>query len=55
MTAWRAGRAPDANVDINAAAEIQQDLLPPRIAAVEGASVAGGVLPGYEVGGDFFD
>ena len=41
--------------DINAAAEIQQDLLPPRIAAVEGASVAGGVLPGYEVGGDFFD
>ena len=41
--------------DINAAAEIQQDLLPPRIATVEGASVAGGVLPGYEVGGDFFD
>jgi serine phosphatase RsbU (regulator of sigma subunit) len=41
--------------DINAAAEIQQDLLPPRIATVQGAQLAGGVLPGYEVGGDFFD
>jgi hypothetical protein len=41
--------------DINAAGEIQQDLLPPRIATVAGAHVAGGVLPGYEVGGDFFD
>lgn len=40
---------------INAAGEIQQDLLPPRIATVAGAHVAGGVLPGYEVGGDFFD
>ena len=37
------------------AAEIQQNLLPPRLARVEGADVAGGVLPGYEVGGDFFD
>jgi hypothetical protein len=41
--------------DIDAAAEIQQDLLPPRLASVEGAHVAAGVLPGYEVGGDFFD
>ncbi len=41
--------------EINAAAEIQQNLLPPRIATVEGAHIAGGVLPGYEVGGDFFD
>lgn len=41
--------------DINAAAEIQQNLLPPRIATVDGAHIAGGVLPGYEVGGDFFD
>jgi serine phosphatase RsbU (regulator of sigma subunit) len=40
---------------INPAAEVQQDLLPPRIATLTGASVAGGVLPGYEVGGDFFD
>jgi len=40
---------------IDAAAEIQQDLLPPRIATVEGAHIAAGVLPGYEVGGDFFD
>jgi len=37
------------------AAEIQQDLLPPRLAHVDGADVAGGVLPGYDVGGDFFD
>lgn len=40
---------------IQPAAEIQQNLLPPRLAQVEGASLAGGVLPGYEVGGDFFD
>lgn len=38
-----------------AAAEIQQNLLPPRLARVSGATLAGGVLPGYEVGGDFFD
>ncbi len=37
------------------AAEIQQNLLPPRIARVEGADIAGGVLPGYDAGGDFFD
>lgn len=37
------------------AAEVQQNLLPPRIARVSHADVAGGVLPGYEVGGDFFD
>ena len=41
--------------DIDPAAEIQQNLLPPRIAAFAGADVAGGVLPGYEIGGDFFD
>lgn len=38
-----------------AAAEIQQNLLPPRLARVTSATLAGGVLPGYEVGGDFFD
>ncbi len=38
-----------------AAAEIQQNLLPPRLARVEGADLAAGVLPGYDVGGDFFD
>lgn len=38
-----------------AAAEIQQNLLPPRLARISGAVLAGGVLPGYEVGGDFFD
>jgi serine phosphatase RsbU (regulator of sigma subunit) len=41
--------------DTHPAAEIQQDLLPPRLARVDGADVAGGVLPGYDVGGDFFD
>jgi hypothetical protein len=41
--------------DTSPAAEIQQNLLPPRLARVNGADVAGGVLPGYDVGGDFFD
>jgi len=41
--------------DIDPAAEIQQNLLPPRIASFAGAEVAGGVLPGYQIGGDFFD
>ena len=40
---------------VDPAAEIQQNLLPPRIATVSGYRVAGGVLPGYEIGGDFFD
>src|SRR6202046_433549 len=37
------------------AAEIQQNLLPPRIARVGGATLSGNVLPGYEIGGDWFD
>ena len=37
------------------AAEIQQNLFPPRIARIAGAQVAGGLLPTYEVGGDWFD
>jgi serine phosphatase RsbU (regulator of sigma subunit) len=37
------------------AAEVQQHLLPPRIARVAGAQVAGSLLPTYEVGGDWFD
>src|SRR5438270_6051930 len=41
--------------DTKPAAEIQQNLLPPRLARVSGAELAGGVLPGYDVGGDFFD
>src|SRR5205807_7627161 len=40
--------------DTKPAAEIQQNLLPPRLARVSGAELAGGVLPGYDVGGDFF-
>ena len=38
-----------------AAAEIQQNMLPPRIVRVAGATLAGNVLPGYDIGGDFFD
>jgi serine phosphatase RsbU (regulator of sigma subunit) len=37
------------------AAEVQQHLLPPRIARIAGAQVAGTLLPTYEVGGDWFD
>jgi serine phosphatase RsbU (regulator of sigma subunit) len=37
------------------ASEIQQNLLPPRIARISGGILAGNVLPGYEVGGDWFD
>jgi serine phosphatase RsbU (regulator of sigma subunit) len=39
----------------SAAAEIQQSLLPPRIARITGGEVAGNVLPSYEVAGDWFD
>jgi len=39
----------------SAAAEVQHHLLPPRIARVTGAQLAGGLLPTYEVGGDWFD
>jgi serine phosphatase RsbU (regulator of sigma subunit) len=39
----------------SAAAELQQDLLPPRIARFEGADVAGSILPAYDVGGDWID
>jgi serine phosphatase RsbU (regulator of sigma subunit) len=38
-----------------AAAEIQQNLFPPRIARIAGGQLAGGLLPTYEVGGDWFD
>jgi serine phosphatase RsbU (regulator of sigma subunit) len=37
------------------AAEIQQNLFPPRIARISGAQLAGGLLPTYDVGGDWFD
>ncbi|MDQ3850412.1 MAG: TetR family transcriptional regulator, partial [Actinomycetota bacterium] len=37
------------------AAEIQQNLFPPRISRIQGAQVAGVLLPTYEVGGDWFD
>jgi len=36
-------------------AEVQQHLLPPRIARIAGAQLAGTLLPTYEVGGDWFD
>jgi serine phosphatase RsbU (regulator of sigma subunit) len=38
-----------------AAAEVQLNLLPPRIARVTGAQLAGGLVPSYEVAGDWFD
>ncbi|HEY2771518.1 MAG TPA: PP2C family protein-serine/threonine phosphatase, partial [Solirubrobacteraceae bacterium] len=38
-----------------AAAEIQQNLFPPRIARIAGGQLAGVLLPAYEVGGDWFD
>jgi serine phosphatase RsbU (regulator of sigma subunit) len=38
-----------------AAAEVQYHLLPPRVARVTGAQIAGGLLPAYQVGGDWFD
>ena len=38
-----------------AAAEIQQNLFPPRVARIAGAQLAGVLLPSYEVGGDWFD
>src|SRR5215218_7170231 len=41
--------------ETSAAAEIQQHLLPPRIARISGGLLAGNVLPGYEIGGDWFD
>lgn len=37
------------------AAEMQQGLLPPRVRRVGDLEVAGGVLPAYDVGGDWFD
>ena len=37
------------------AAEIQQNLFPPRIARIAGGQLAGTLLPTYEVGGDWFD
>jgi serine phosphatase RsbU (regulator of sigma subunit) len=41
--------------ETRAAAELQQGLLPPRIARMGGGELAGSVLPSYEVGGDWFD
>lgn len=40
---------------ISPASEIQQNLLPPRVARIGGAGLAGNVLPSYDVGGDWFD
>jgi AcrR family transcriptional regulator len=41
--------------ETQAAAELQQSLLPPRIARMGGGEIAGTVLPTYDVGGDWFD
>jgi serine phosphatase RsbU (regulator of sigma subunit) len=37
------------------AAEVQQDLLAPRISPIPGGELAGSLLPAYDVGGDWFD
>lgn len=37
------------------AAEMQQDLLPPRELYAHGVSLAGGIEPAYDIGGDWFD
>jgi serine phosphatase RsbU (regulator of sigma subunit) len=39
----------------SAAAELQQELLPPRLTHVEGAELASAILPAYDVGGDWMD
>ncbi len=38
-----------------AAAEIQHDMLPPRLSRVAGAEIAANLVPAYDVGGDWFD
>ncbi len=38
-----------------AAAETQENLLPRRLAVVDGAELAATILPAYDVGGDWFD
>jgi serine phosphatase RsbU (regulator of sigma subunit) len=47
--------APRRHRACSAAAELQQDLMPPRIARLEGADVACSILPAYDVGGDWID
>lgn len=41
--------------ETQAAAELQQSLVPARIARIGGGELAGSVLPSYDVGGDWFD
>ena len=40
---------------ISPAAEIQQDMLPPRLSWPQGVELAATIQPTYEVGGDWFD
>jgi len=47
--------APRRHRACSAAAELQQDLMPPRIARLQGADVACSILPAYDVGGDWID
>ena len=46
---------PRRRAPMSPAAELQENLLPPRICQVPGAEIAAHVLPAYEVGGDWFD
>jgi len=43
------------NRETTASAEVQQLLLPPRLARLSGLRLAGNVLPAYENGGNWFD
>lgn len=36
-------------------AEIQENLLPPRVARLENAELAAAIIPAYDVGGDWYD
>jgi len=40
---------------VQAAAELQKDLMPPSVGVVGGGELATSILPAYEVGGDFCD
>jgi serine phosphatase RsbU (regulator of sigma subunit) len=40
---------------MQAAAELQKDMMPPSVGVVRGAELATAIMPAYEVGGDFCD
>jgi hypothetical protein len=52
VTAWRA--ANDLRVELEAARQVQQRLVPASVPAVEGYRIGAAYLPAAEVGGDFY-